>query len=296
MKIFSYSFFLLCIICKRNEKEPSMESAVSFAPLRPAGFVNFTGRGGLACFSAGWGEHPWRWPDLTFDILTIKHPLVSVDISSSEGHFWAKNRKSVVVKFFWWLPGEINIIKMHYGFNTQDYFHAQLKHGAPSEPPDIYYHIVSLSLWNETQISKLVSSSIFTNANLRMKSARVMRTRGEGGRKKGKKRAKTSPPSRFVQIEKNDLLSETSYRYFHIDIFYGLLPPLLSIKLAHDVHMVFTWCSHDVHMMFTWCSHDVHMMFTWCSHDVHMMFTWCADSDFRDEESSSGAGIAYSRS
>ena len=222
-----------------------MESAVSFAPLRPAGFVNFTGRGGVACFF------------LTFDILTIKHPLVSVDISSSEGHFRAKNRKSVVVKSIWWLPGEINIIKMHYGFNTQDYFHAQLKQGYK----DIYYHIVSL--WNETQISKLVSSSIFTNANLRMKSARVKRTRGEGGRKKGKKRAKTSPPSRFVQIEKNDLLSETSYRYFHIDIFYGLLPPLLSIKLAHDVHMV---------------------------------FTWCADSDFRDEESSSGAGIAYSRS
>ena len=48
-----------------------MESAVSFAPLRPVGFVNFTGRGkdcflrgGATCFSAGRGrvvrgEHPW---------------------------------------------------------------------------------------------------------------------------------------------------------------------------------------------------------------------------------------------
>ena len=35
----------------------SMESAVKFAPLRPADFVNFAGRG-KACFSrdgAGWG-------------------------------------------------------------------------------------------------------------------------------------------------------------------------------------------------------------------------------------------------
>ena len=32
-----------------------MESAVSFAPLRPADFVNFAGRGGAACFSAGRG-------------------------------------------------------------------------------------------------------------------------------------------------------------------------------------------------------------------------------------------------
>ena len=30
-----------------------MESSVSFAPLRLAGFVNFMGRGGAACFSAG---------------------------------------------------------------------------------------------------------------------------------------------------------------------------------------------------------------------------------------------------
>ena len=29
-----------------NENWPSSESAVSFAPLGPAGFVNFTGRGG----------------------------------------------------------------------------------------------------------------------------------------------------------------------------------------------------------------------------------------------------------
>ena len=48
-----------------------MESAVSFAPLRPADFVNFAGRGGArpafrgagrggaACFSAGRGVHPW---------------------------------------------------------------------------------------------------------------------------------------------------------------------------------------------------------------------------------------------
>ena len=42
-----------------------MESAVSFAPLRPADFVNFAGRGkacflrgGAACFSAGRGVHP----------------------------------------------------------------------------------------------------------------------------------------------------------------------------------------------------------------------------------------------
>ena len=39
-----------------------MESAVSFAPLRPASFVNFTGRGGAACFSAGRGEHPCYLP------------------------------------------------------------------------------------------------------------------------------------------------------------------------------------------------------------------------------------------
>ena len=161
-----------------------MESAVSFAPLRPAGFVNFTGRGGVACFF------------LTFDILTIKHPLVSVDISSSEGHFRAKNRKSVVVKSIWWLPGEINIIKMHYGFNTQDYFHAQLKQGYK----DIYYHIVSL--WNETQISKLVSSSIFTNANLRMKSARVKRTRGKGGGKRARRGLKLLPPPGLFKLKK----------------------------------------------------------------------------------------------
>ena len=47
-----------------------MKSAVSFAPLRPADFVNFAGRGkacflrggagGAACFSAGRGVHPWR--------------------------------------------------------------------------------------------------------------------------------------------------------------------------------------------------------------------------------------------
>ena len=52
-----------------------MESAVSFAPLRPAGFVGFwqggagrggarltfrgAGRGRAACFSGGQGEHPW---------------------------------------------------------------------------------------------------------------------------------------------------------------------------------------------------------------------------------------------
>ena len=42
-----------------------MESAISFAPLRPTDFVNFAGRGkacfsrgGAACFSAGRGVHP----------------------------------------------------------------------------------------------------------------------------------------------------------------------------------------------------------------------------------------------
>ena len=45
MKIFSFSFFLFGAI-------NAMESAVSFAPLSPAGFVNFTGRG-KACFLQG---------------------------------------------------------------------------------------------------------------------------------------------------------------------------------------------------------------------------------------------------
>ena len=58
-----------------------MESAFSFAPLRPAGFVNFTGRGGARpafCGAgqpvfprggAGWGEHPWCL--LMFDHVSV---------------------------------------------------------------------------------------------------------------------------------------------------------------------------------------------------------------------------------
>ena len=49
----------------------TIESAVSFALLRPAGFDNFTGRGGArpafcgagrggaACFTTGRGKYPW---------------------------------------------------------------------------------------------------------------------------------------------------------------------------------------------------------------------------------------------
>ena len=65
MKLFSYSFFLSFIICRRYEKGQLIESALSFAPLRPAGFVNYMGRAGLgqgllfagqgSLFSAGRG-------------------------------------------------------------------------------------------------------------------------------------------------------------------------------------------------------------------------------------------------
>ena len=45
------NIFLLFLPLMHNllayEKGPSMESAVSFAPLRPAGFVNYMGRAGL---------------------------------------------------------------------------------------------------------------------------------------------------------------------------------------------------------------------------------------------------------
>ena len=72
MKIFSDSFFLLCMICRRNEKRPSMhciamESAVSL-PCCALGILSisrgvarpaFCGRGSLffrgAGVSAGWG-------------------------------------------------------------------------------------------------------------------------------------------------------------------------------------------------------------------------------------------------
>ena len=70
MKKFSVCFSLLCIICRCNEKGPSMESAVSFAPqdlsilLGGAGQgLLFAGRGWAACFFAGRdgvgrGDHP----------------------------------------------------------------------------------------------------------------------------------------------------------------------------------------------------------------------------------------------
>ena len=47
-------------MCRRNEKGPSVESAVSFAPLRPAGFVNFTGRGGARTAFCGAGQPVFR--------------------------------------------------------------------------------------------------------------------------------------------------------------------------------------------------------------------------------------------
>ena len=43
-------------MCRRNEKGPSVESAVSFAPLHPAGFVNFTGRDGARPAFCGEGR------------------------------------------------------------------------------------------------------------------------------------------------------------------------------------------------------------------------------------------------
>ena len=53
-----------------------MESAVSFAPLQPAGFSISTGRGGSCClrgvaagFSAGRGEHPWNPALLIIQVL-----------------------------------------------------------------------------------------------------------------------------------------------------------------------------------------------------------------------------------
>ena len=36
----------ICTQSQMNENGPSMESAVSFAPLRPADFIDFAGRGG----------------------------------------------------------------------------------------------------------------------------------------------------------------------------------------------------------------------------------------------------------
>ena len=48
MKIFSYSFFSEAGFFRLNEKGLSMQSAMSFAQLRPAGFAISTGQ-------AGWG-------------------------------------------------------------------------------------------------------------------------------------------------------------------------------------------------------------------------------------------------
>ena len=48
-----------------------MESAVSFAPLRPAGFVNFTGRGGARTVFCGAGRVGVGGPSLKIILRNI---------------------------------------------------------------------------------------------------------------------------------------------------------------------------------------------------------------------------------